>query len=132
MTLLPGGDTAAIYSEVPYVVNIKSNNELVCVGVALSQLYLLSPNLCVDDTKLSEYRIFSGSSHLHAGYTHNIQRKSHRIRGLGHPNDLALLAINPRLGDVSTMCRPIGLHQGPVPVNRFGLISGWGPNARPP
>ena len=129
--LTPGGDIRAIYSEVPYIVNIKLNNSLECLGVILSQLYLLCPNSCIDVNKLSKYRILSGSANLYEGYPHNIVQKLNRIRGHEHLNDLALLAVHPRLGVVSTMTRPIALLQGPVPVNTHGLISGWGRNVRP-
>ena len=128
--LTPGGDIAVIYSEVPYVVNIKSNYELACVGVILSNQYVLNPNSCVDGNKLSEYKIMSGSANVH-GYPHHILEKLDRIQGHEHRNELALLVMYPRLGFVPTESRSIGLHQGPIPVNRPGLISGWGLNARP-
>ena len=129
--LTPGADVKAKYYEVPYVVNIKRHNEVACAGAILSNLYVISPNLCVDEDKLLEYKIFSGSGDLLDGFPHIIAQKFDRIQGHEHLQEIALLIMDPRLGSISTVSRPIGLLQGPVLANRFGLISGWGYNVRP-
>ena len=129
--LTPGGDLAAIYTEVPYLVNIKKNNELACVGVILSNQYVLIPNSCVDRNRLSEYIIMSGAINLNNGDPHHIMEKFDRIQGHEHRNELALLVMNPSLRFDRTQSRSIRLLEGPIPENRLGLISGWGRNLRP-
>ena len=115
-------------THVPYIVKILKDGITECAGSILTPYMIITAAHCVEDPE--RYTILSDSSYVNLGTPHNITRKI--IYPDYHPerfgNDLALLLINPPINLVNSLNRRILLHDGDIPENSFGTISGWGCN----
>ena len=124
--LTPGGNQAVHFSRVPYIVNIKQNETLNCVGSILSPYHILTANRCILE-QITAYKITAAAP---TGMTLSKHFITQVIDRPGYfPNDLVLLVIAPRIVLEHSYAKKIDLHIGPLPLNTIGTISGWQHNA---
>lgn len=118
--------------EVPYVVSIHKNENLICGGSILSSYLILTAVTCIGDAQ--EYHISSGSSNVSLGIRHEIRRKIlyAPVNTISEEKNLLLLIIYPPIDFRNSPSRPIELHSGAISLKSllgartYGTLSGWG------
>ena len=109
-----------------YMVNIHGNGRPICGGAILTPTIIVTAAHCVH--KVGMYSVLSNTINLHRGLPHNVTQKiqfpNYNPNRLS--NDLALLIISPPMDLIHSYNRRITLHNGPLPENATGTISGWG------
>ena len=126
----PGGNKPVMFHHVPYIVRITTNGNSECAGNILSPVIILTAAHCVEERTMT-YSVLSSSRYLDRGINHNITRiiihPDYRPNGFSH--DLALLVIFPPIDIHHLPNQKIEIHEGPVPKNTLGTVSGWGCNS---
>ena len=120
--LAPGGNRQVLPHEVAYIVNIRERGILSCSGSILSPHHVLTTNRCIRKA-LSVYKITTVSMSAMTTSKHFIIRIIDRPGYF--PNDLVVLVVAPPIDFEHTSAKKIELHDGPIPQNTIGTISGW-------
>ena len=119
--LTPEGNMPIYYTRVPYLAHIKRYGKLNCAGSILSPHHILTTNECIFEPK-SAYRITTIARSAVTASNHSIMQVINRPGYL--LNDLVLIAIYPPIIFDHPVPRNIELHEGPLPQNTIGTISG--------
>lgn len=112
--------------QIPYMVSVYQNGIPICGGSILSSNTVITAAHCV--YQISIYNVFSDTLNVNGGILHNVTAKIvHPDYRMYKPsNDLALLRILPLMDLNNSYNRKIVIHNGPLPQDAMGTVSGWG------